>query len=551
MSVRSSLLAGLAASLCVPGALAGDLKPNILFTSNAVLQREVSAPVWGTAAPNAQVSVELAGGTAPVTATATADDKGNWLAKIATGPAATGRTLTIKSGTDTIKLDNIAIGEVWICSGQSNMEWSVNASFEPEKVKAAAANPNLRLYTIPKQAAPEPQTTVKFIPWAPCTSENVGGFSAVGYHFGSHLQKALNVPVGMIHTSWGGTPAQAWTSREALANQPSLKYYVDNLKKNADSFDPVKAEADYKVALEKHKAALEKHKEALVKHKEAVEKAKADGKPAPDAPKAPAAPKPPTKPGSGQNDPSALYNAMIAPLVPYGIKGAIWYQGESNASKAFEYRTLMPTMITDWRTQFKQGDFPFYMVQLAPFMAIDKEPKDSAWAELREAQFLTSQKLPHTGQAVITDVGDEKDIHPRKKEPIGARLALLARANAYGEKIVANGPIYQALKIDGNKAIVSFTSVGAGLEAKGEKLTGFALAGADKVFHHATATIEGDKVVVTCDKVKEPVAVRFGWANYPVVNLWNKDGLPATPFRTDDFPMVTAPKPSTPEPAKK
>ncbi len=241
----------------------------------------------------------------------------------------------------------------------------------------------------------------------------------------------------------------------------------------------------------------------------------------------------------GAND---LYNGMIHPLIGYGIAGAIWYQGESNADRAYAYRTLFPAMIKDWREEWKQGNFPFLFVQLAPFMQISKNPQESNWAELREAQLLTTQKSPHTAMAVITDVGDEKDIHPKKKQPVGERLAVAARALAYGEKIEYSGPTYESLTISGRDAILHFGHVGGGLVAKGEKLTGFTIAGEDKKFHNADARIEGSTVVVSSSEVEKPVAVRLGWANFPVVNLWNRDDLPASPFRTDDFPVTTQPK---------
>jgi sialate O-acetylesterase len=241
------------------------------------------------------------------------------------------------------------------------------------------------------------------------------------------------------------------------------------------------------------------------------------------------------------NSPSVLYNGMIAPLIPYAIKGAIWYQGESNAGKAYHYRKLFPTMIQNWRDDWKQDDFPFLFVQLAPFVTND--PSDSVWPELREAQLLTLRKLKNTGMAVITDTVDNpKDIHPRKKEPVGARLALAARALAYGEKIEYSGPMFESMKVEGDKAVLSFTHVGKGLTFKGEMLQGFTIAGEDHVFHPAKAEITDGHVVVRSDKVSRPVAVRYGWSSNPTVNLENKDGLPASPFRTDDFPMVTRPK---------
>ncbi len=240
--------------------------------------------------------------------------------------------------------------------------------------------------------------------------------------------------------------------------------------------------------------------------------------------------------------PAELYNGMIAPLIPFSIKGAIWYQGESNAGRAQQYRSLFADMIKNWRRDWGQGDFTFLEVQLAPFMAIKDQPGESSWAELREAQELAAKVLPRVGLAVITDVGEEKDIHPRKKEPVGARLALAARGTAYGERIVYSGPTYKSLDVKRGEAILHFTNIGHGLEARGGELKGFAIAGEDKKFVWAKAEIKGKKIHVSGPAVPKPVAVRFGWADYPVVNLWNKDGLPASPFRTDDWPMLTAGK---------
>ena len=317
-------------------------------------------------------------------------------------------------------------------------------------------------------------------PWFICSEQTVGPFSAVGYHFGVALQKKLGVPVGLINSNVGGTPAQRWADYESLYAAPETKGYVKT-EKAGDETKPIAAGSD-------------------------------------------------------------LYNAMIAPLAPYAIRGAIWYQGESNAGQAERYRTLFPTMIQSWRKTFGQPEMPFYFVQLAPWKAKTDKPQESDWAELREAQLMTLSKLPNTGMAVITDIGDEKDIHPKPKQPVGERLALAALANTYKEKLEYSGPVFESLKIDGDKAILRFSHVGQGLEAKGEKLTGFTIAGEDKVWHNADAKIEGETVVVTCSEVSKPVAVRFGWANFPIVNLWNKDGLPATPFRTDNWPGVTAGK---------
>jgi sialate O-acetylesterase len=426
-------------------------------------------------------------------------------------------------GKNKLTLSDVLIGEVWICSGQSNMEWKMYQSFEPQAAIENAANPMIRLFTVHRVAAGEPQKSLKATGWDVCDPASVRNFSAVGYFFGRDLQKALNTPVGLIHTSWGGTPAQAWTSKESLDAVPALKHYHERLKRASDDFHSGKTKETYEAALKKWE--------------DDSAKAKADGKSAPRKPQAPG------DPAKNPNSASSLYNGMLAPLVPFAVRGAIWYQGESNAGAAYEYRTLFPVMIEDWRRHWNY-DMPFLAVQLAPFKKINPEPMESDWAELREAQLMATQKLPNVGMAVITDVGAENDIHPKKKEPVGARLALLARRIAYGQPIVANGPIYHGMRVEGNQAVLYFGSVGSGLECRGDKLTGFTIAGPDHKFVNAQAEVRGNTVVVSAPGVEKPEAVRFGWANYPVVNLWNKEGLPATPFRTDDWPGVTGPKPA-------
>ena len=507
-------LAALAATFA-PAARA-DVALNPLFTDHAVLQRDKPIPVWGTADPGETVRVSMSNETNSA-ASATANADGRWLAQLPPLPAGGPYTVTIQ-GKNRVQLKDVLIGEVWVCSGQSNMEMELRRTFEADKSIAAAANPKIRLFTVAKATALAPLDKVRG-KWNECTPESVPGFSAVAYYFGRDLQKALDVPVGLIHTSWGGTPAQAWTSKEALEAVPALRHYNAELADKLAKYDPAKAKTDYQAALEKYT--------------EAAAKAKAEGKP---APRRPQAPQPPEK---SPNNAAVLYNAMIGPLIPYGIRGAIWYQGESNAGRAYEYQTLFPAMIQDWRTRWKQGDFPFLAVQLAPYRKIETKPTDSDWAELRDAQLLAIKKLPHVGMAVITDVGEENDIHPKKKEPVGDRLALLARKLAYGQDIVAMGPVYKKMRTEGNRIVLSFDNVGAGLECRGPKLNGFTIAGSDHVFHNADAEIRGDTVVVSSPSVDRPAAVRFGWANYPVVNLWNKDGLPATPFRTDNWPGVT------------
>lgn len=478
--IRKKLL-GLAMVMALAGSVRADVKPHILFSDGAVLQQGAKVPVWGTADDGEKVTVELQGQTVSTVA-----KDGKWKVELANLKPGGPFELVI-NGKNSVKVPNILVGEVWVASGQSNMEWSVSASADVEKVKAGAKLPQVRFFKVPHVTSDTPLDTVA-AKWGEVTPESVGGLSAVAYHFAKDIHQTQKVPVGVLQTAWGGTICEAWASRPGLTANETIK------KQILDPYD------------------------AAVK----------DGK----------------KVG-GPNRPTVLYNGMIAPLVPYAIKGAIWYQGESNAGRAYQYRTLFPLMIEDWRKVWGQGDFPFLFVQLAPYMKIEEEPKESQWAELREAQLFTSLKTKNTAQAVITDVGDEKDIHPKQKEPVGLRLALAGRALAYGEKVVYSGPVYDSMKVDGNKAVLSFKHVGAGLVGKGGPLQGFTIAGEDKKFVKADAQLLDDKIVVSSPQVAKPVAVRYGWANCPVVNLWNKDGLPASPFRTDDFPGLTAPKTST------
>ena len=515
----------LAASLGWPGASPADVKPHVLFADGAVLQRGMPVPVWGTADDGEKVTVKFQGQEVSTTA-----KDGKWSVKLAELKASgEPSTLTIE-GKNRVDVVDVLVGEVWVCSGQSNMEWTLGRAAEAEAATAKATDPLLRLYTVPKAVSDEPLDTIKRNEspgqraWLAADPESAAKFSAVGYFFGRDLRKALGVPVGLIHSSWGGTTAESWTSKPTLEADPALKGLLE----------------DYRMALERYPQAIEKFRADQAAHTKRAAKAKAEGKPTPTPPRAPV----------GRNSPHAtgLYNAMIAPLQPYAIRGAIWYQGEGNASRAYQYRTLLPAMIKDWRAAWGQGDFPFLLVQLAPYQKIVDQPGESAWAELRDAQWLATKVLPKVGMAVITDVGDENDVHPRRKEPVGERLALAARSIAYGEPIVGSGPEYSGMEVQGDRVILRFKNVGGGLEAKDGPLKGFAVAGEDRKFVNAEAKVDGETVVVHADQVPHPVAVRYGWANYPVVNLWNKDGLPATPFRTDDFPAITEPKPKTPRP---
>jgi len=486
-----------------------DVKLPGLFSDHMVLQQAVRVPVWGWADDGEKVTVSFRG--KKVFATAR---NGKWMIKLPNQKAGGPDTLTVE-GKNKIVVRDVFVGEVWICSGQSNMEWPLSRSFDPEKEIATAVNPNIHLFTAPKLKAEAPAVDVN-AKWELCDPDSARRFSAVAYYFGRDLQKARGVPVGLIHTSWGGSPAEVWIREGVLAANPEYQHDI----------------------LDSYTSAYKGYQAELAKWETEAESSKQEGKqPARNKPS------PPWKP-------TELFNGMIAPLIPYAIKGAIWYQGESNAARAWQYRTLFPDMIRNWRHDWGQGDFAFLAVQLAPWDrnkkrsldAITASPGDSDWAELREAQLLSTKVLPKVGLAVITDAGDKDDIHPTKKEPVGARLALLARNIAYGEKIERSGPLYRSMQLKGDKIVLNFDHADSGLEARGGRLRGFAVCGEDRKFVWANAEIDNGRVIVTSPQVQKPAAVRYGWADYPVVNLFNGAGLPASPFRTDDFEITTAPR---------
>ncbi len=489
-----------------------EVKLPSIIGDNMVLKRGKKVSIWGWANPGEEVMVGVSWSS--MRWAVTADEEGKWMFKM--NPPKTGGPyeMTI-SGKNVIKIKNIMVGEVWVCSGQSNMQMSVQGSANAKEEISAAKYPNIRLFSVTRKVATEPQSDCEGS-WSECSPETVGGFSAVGYFFGREFYKELDIPIGLIHTSWGGTPSEAWTSREMLEKVPEaapiLKRYDD--------------------AVANYAQIKQEYQQKLVEWKEASKKAKAEGKRSPRRPGTPYGPEHP-------HAAAGLYNAMIAPLIPYGINGAIWYQGESNAGRAYQYRKIFPAMIKNWREDWGQGDFSFLFVQLANFMDTKAEPVESAWAELREAQLMTLD-FPNTGMAVIIDIGEAKNIHPRNKQDVGKRLALWPLAKIYGKYVVYSGPLFKRMNIQGNKAVLSFDHVGGGLIAKGGgPLKGFAIAGADRKFVWADATIDGDKVVVSSDEVSSPVAVRYAWADNPVCNLFNEEELPASPFRTDSWPGVT------------
>jgi sialate O-acetylesterase len=628
-----------------------ELKLGSMFGDNMVLQRGEDLNIWGWADANAEVTVKLQ----QQTVSATANAEGKWIAKLAPLTVGDAFDVSISSGDKTLTIKNCLAGEVWICSGQSNMEWTVAGSKDAQEEIAAANFPNIRHIKLDHKTAFVPQETAAHSGWTECSPATVGNYTAVGYFFARDLHEELNVPIGLINTSWGGTLIEAWTSGEALSTVPE---FADRVSKIVEQATDPKIAAEKQVKAEKYnqllQAALADRTEdesslngdadswkqvslphrweeggkdfdgigwyrrrvtipdgwvgkelslslakiddadetyvngnkigetndwnadrrykidaSIVKntelsiairvtdgqmgggvHGEAadVSVALADEKPMSISDgwrfkfsdKTIAAGPRPGQGFAGPHHPTVLYNAMIEPLAPATFRGAIWYQGESNAGRGYQYRTLFPLMINDWRKQFGH-EFPFYWVQLANFTAPSTAPGNSNWAELREAQSMTLS-VPNSGQAVIIDIGEADDIHPRNKQDVGKRLARIALAKDYGKSIEYSGPTFRDLKIDGNQATINFDHA-TGLQAMGSadgSLKRFEIAGSDQKFVFADAKVVGESVVVSHPDVKEPVAVRYAWAHNPEgCNLYNGDGLPASPFRTDTWPGET------------
>jgi len=648
-----------------------------IFSDHMVLQRSREVPIWGTGAPGEEVTVSVAGKSV---AAKTGED-GKWRVLLDLTEGAAGPFEMLVQGTNRLEVRDVVIGEVWVASGQSNMEWSLIKTEGAEEEIAASANPLLRQFLVKKNPSALPAEEAEGA-WVLASPETSGAFSAVGYYFGKRLQNELGCPVGIVHSSWGGTPSEAWTSMEALETVADLKEgatlqrkvvgeyaelkasFVEQMAAwlketgredrggdaaafagvnvSAEGWIPVSLPGEVRAEGLPEYGAVWLRKEIdladvpttnleLILPIDGFESVYWNGKllnqtthetfeglghvrrrgpfsippsevkegknvlairlfqpagPAnfPGVPKAGAEsldgiwlakaeydlPAPPAdKPApvamrispEPKNTAAYLFDGMIHPLVPYAMRGAIWYQGESNAGRAYQYRTAFPLMITDWRKHWGRGDFPFYFCQLANCHSKKPKPGESSWAELREAQTL-ALRLPNTGQAVLIDIGESADIHPRNKRDVGERLARIALAKDYGKEIPYSGPVYDAVKFEEGKAFVRFKHADGGLVAAPlpetydvrtganetaplvrnspeSPLEGFAICGPDKVWHWADAKIEGDVVVVSSPKVPDPIAVRYAWADNPTCNLYNGAGLPAAPFRTDDFPPTT------------
>lgn len=539
-----------------------------IFGDNMVLQRGIHVPVYGWATSGEKVRVDFMGKTYSTTTGA----DGKWLIKLGNYKAGGPYEMHIKGNTTDLIYKNILIGEVWLASGQSNMEFGI----QTEKHAAGAipkATDNLihvfyvpmalslqPLYDIAKQSADSPNGK-----WLVCSPDVMAnpkfawhGITAVGYYFAQQIRKTTGAPVGLIGSYRGGTPAQAWITEDGLKESPAFTKYIDIHQKLVDNYDKAKAAYPQRMALYQDSMKTW-YTEVNSPYVEAVKKWEADAAQAKAANQAvPPRPQPsrrapiyPADPLGGYGSPTICYNGVIAPLAGYGIKGVIWYQGESNGDNladAVEYKDLFPRMINNWRAKWGQGNFPFLFVQLPNFRQPAMTPSEGSWPWVREAQQKTLA-LPKTGMAVITDAGELQDIHPTNKLVPGNRLALVARHDIYGEKVVSSGPVYKSMKIDGDKIIISFNEINKGLvtaslvgddvvNADGQELKGFGIAGEDHVFVWAKAVIKGNTVVVSRDVIPNPQAVRYNWADNPPGNLYNKDGLPANPFRTDDWPAI-------------
>ncbi len=507
------VLLSFGAMVLLGGPARADVKLPAIFSDHMVIQRAATVPVWGWADPGEKVTVSIAG----QTQTATADASGQWRLQLNKISADSPLTLTV-TGHNTITIQDVLVGEVWLASGQSNMQLSVNAVTNAWQEKASARFPQIRMFTVARRPALTPQTNCAG-QWVVCSPETVGNFSAVAYFFGRELHQQLGGPVGLIHSSWGGTPIETWTSMDKMEATPELSPVLKNWQATLHPYDEEKAQAEFARRLENwtNNAA----------------KLKAEGK---------TVPHPPQKNGDprlDKNYPANLFNGMIAPIIPYAIRGAIWYQGENNAANdlAKLYSIQLSLLLQDWRQRWGEGDFPFAWVQLPNFHPRTQNPVDltyNNWCVIRE-EMLKTLAVTNTGMSITVDVGEANNIHPKNKQAVGHRLALWALAKVYGKNIPYSGPLPDGHKINGDEIILSFTHTDGGLVVKGGELKGFAIAGENHQWVRASARLQGDRVIVSSPEVKSPVAVRYAWAVNPDCNLFNGAGLPASPFRTDDW----------------
>lgn len=481
-----------------------DIKLPKIFSNNMVFQQGMRIPLWGWADPGEKVAFSFD----EIYAETVTGEDGRW--KLYIEPLTAGGPFEFKiEGSNSILLKNVMVGEVWVCSGQSNMAMDVGSSLNPQGEIAAANFPQIRFFQIKPGKAKEPQEDVPPVgdeqswlnKWEICSPATVARFSGVGYFFAKGLWEEYKVPIGIINASWGGTTAEAWTPADTLHSeelQPILQNWPDY------NNDEAWLKAEYAEFVNEVRKAKDEQREAPLYF----------------------------------NQPSVLYNAILSPVVPFAIRGVAWYQGESNAYRAYQYRKLFPALIQKWRNNWGQGDFPFLFVQLANYQF---EPQ--VFPELREAQVMALE-VKKTAMVVSVDIGDPEDIHPKNKQEVGRRLVLAAQKVAYDEELVYSGPLYRSMTIEGRKCIISFDHIGDGLIGRGTKiLTGFEIAGKDKLFVEAQAVIKNDRVIVWSTQVPSPAAVRYSWSNNPSGNLYNSLGkqvhLPASPFRTDDWPGIT------------
>ncbi len=528
---KLSLLAAIATVVCC-GSLHAEVKLAGVFGDHMVLQRECVVPIWGWAGANESVTVTFNGQSKH----ATADANGKWMVRLDALAAGGPHTLTA-SGSSKVTVSDVLVGEVWLCSGQSNMAMTVNRAKDYEKEQQQADLPLIRHFKTAAHATPEVQSDCTGA-WSVCSPDSVGGFTATGYFFGRKLHEELGVPIGLINSSWGGTDVAAWTS---LSAQQAVKSIVPKL----DAYDETVQAYDADAVKAKNEAALESWNKR-------VAAAKAAGKPVPRRPR------PIGDPAVNQNRPANLFNGMINPLIPYAIRGATWYQGERN-SKSIEdgilYSTQLNTLIGDWRSRWEQGDFPFLTVQLPNYKAkVDEPVQTTGWVMVRDSE-LKTLRLKNTGIAITTDVGEAKDIHPKDKQTVGKRLALWALGTTYDKDIVYSGPIMSFFQYrtgvtddDGKllrpgRVMVKFLHADGLKGSGGQDLRGFAVADEDKKFYPADARLdkESGMIVLSSKHVQTPVASRYNWADNPSGNLVNGAGLPAAPFRTDNWDLTESP----------